>query len=303
MTMIKPGHTSLNMSDISEDLQVEFHHVVKLNPEFRENKSMDKPVDIKYRPNMIKADDVDLVAGVNANNIAIAADPSDRSTVLNSKMLNGHTEDYFMTAQNGSSVANKADTIVKEFGYDITDLRNEVYEIKHALEKQGLITNTYQRMGYNDIFRNGYKPYEYEEVGRPIADCKDYMTIYLSSSDTEKLDDFDYIAIYFIDTKAVDIIQIASIGADKETITLDESMDTSQNISADNLIIYKTAGISRDGNFYFAKDADIVPSDISMYTGFDDDTAASSLLLINKEGLGYSNTFRIPEKKLSLIHI
>ena len=297
MTMIKPGHTSLNMSDISEDLQVEFHHVLKLNPEFREGKSMDKPVDIKYRPNMIKADDVDLVAGVNANNIAIAASPSDRSTVLNSKMLNGHTEDYFMTAKGGSSVINKTDKIIEEFGYDITDLRNEVYEIKHALEKQGLITNTYQRMGYNDIFRNGYKPYEYEEIGRPIADCRDYMTIYLSSSDTEKLDEHDYIAIYFIDTKSVDIIQIASIGADKETINLDESMDTSQNISADNLIIYKTMGISRDGNFYFAKDADVIPSDISMYTGFDDDTAASSLLLIDKEGLGYSNTFRIPEKK------
>lgn len=297
MTMIKPGHTSLNMSDISEDLQVEFHHVTKLEPKYRESNSMDKPVATKYRQNMIKADDVDLVAGVNASNIAVAANPSDRSTVSNSLKLNGHTESYFMTASSGSSITNKTNTIINQYGYDITDLRNEVYEIKHALEKQGLITNTYQRMGYNDVFRNGYKPYEYEEIGRPIADCKDYMTIYLSSSDTEKLDNFDYIAIYFIDTKSVDVIQIANIGADKETITLDESMDTSQDISADNIIIYKTIGVSRDGNFYFAKDADVIPSDIPMYTGFDDDTAASSLLLINRQNLGYINTFRIPEKK------
>ena len=302
MTMVKPGHTSLNMSDISEDLVVEYHHVTKLEPQYRENTSMNDPVALNYRNMIIKADDVDLVAGVKADKTAVAIDSNHRDTVNNALHLNGYGSDHFMSSSDGKDLTDRTNKTIINYGKDITDLRNEVYEIKHALEKQGLITNTYQRMGYNDVFRNGYKPYEHEPIGEITADCPDYSTIILSTDSTDKLDVNDYIAIYFVNSKNVNVRQIKEIQPDRETIVLDESMDTSEDISLGNVVVYKSIGVSQDGNFYFAKQAETIPSDIIMYTGFDDDTAADSLLLIQKDGLGYANTFRIPEKKLGFLH-
>lgn len=302
MTMVKPGHTSLNMSDISEDLVVEYHHVTKLEPKYRENTSMNDPVAINYRNMIIKADDVDLVAGVKADKTAVAIDSNHRDTVNNALHLNGYDSDHFMSSSDGKDLTDRTNKTIINYGKDITDLRNEVYEIKHALEKQGLITNTYQRMGYNDVFRNGYKPYEYEPIGEIIADCPNYKTLILPNDSVETLDENDFIAIYFVNTKNVNVRQIKEIKADRETIVLDESMDTSENILLGNVIVYKSIGVSQDGNFYFAKQAETIPSDIIMYTGFDDDTAADSLLIIQRDGLGYANTFRIPEKKLGFLH-
>lgn len=302
MTMVKPGHTSLNMSDISEDLVVEYHHVTKLEPRYRENTSMNEPVALNYRNMIIKADDVDLVAGVKADKTAVAIDSNHRDTVNNALHLNGYDSDHFMSSSDGKDLTDRTNKTIINYGKDITDLRNEVYEIKHALEKQGLITNTYQRMGYNDIFRNGYKPYEYEPIGEIIADCPNYKTLILPNDSVETLDENDFIAIYFVNTKNVNVRQIKEIKADRETIVLDESMDTSENILLGNVIVYKSIGVSQDGNFYFAKQAETIPSDIIMYTGFDDDTAADSLLIIQRDGLGYANTFRIPEKKLGFLH-
>lgn len=302
MTMVKPGHTSLNMSDISEDLVVEYHHVTKLEPRYRENTSMNEPVALNYRNMIIKADDVDLVAGVKADKTAIAIDSNHRDTVNNALHLNGYDSDHFMSSSDGKDLTDRTNKTIINYGKDITDLRNEVYEIKHALEKQGLITNTYQRMGYNDVFRNGYKPYEYEPIGEIIADCPNYRTLILPNDSVETLDENDFIAIYFVNTKNVNVRQIKEIKADRETIVLDESMDTSENILLGNVIVYKSMGVSQDGNFYFAKQAETIPSDIIMYTGFDDDTAADSLLIIQRDGLGYANTFRIPEKKLGFLH-
>lgn len=302
MTMVKPGHTSLNMSDISEDLVVEYHHVTKLEPQYRENTSMNDPVALNYRNMIIKADDVDLVAGVKADKTAVAIDSNHRDTVNNALHLNGYGSDHFMSSSDGKDLTDRTNKTIINYGKDITDLRNEVYEIKHALEKQGLITNTYQRMGYNDVFRNGYKPYEYEPIGEIIADCPNYRTLILPNDSVETLDENDFIAIYFVNTKNVNVRQIKEIKADRETIVLDESMDTSENILLGNVIVYKSMGVSQDGNFYFAKQAETIPSDIIMYTGFDDDTAADSLLIIQRDGLGYANTFRIPEKKLGFLH-
>ena len=92
--MVKPGHTSLNMSDISEDLKVEYHHVIKLDPQYREDMSIDKPVDLNHRNMIVKADDVDLVNGVNANKIAVAIDENHRDTVNNALKLNGFDADH-----------------------------------------------------------------------------------------------------------------------------------------------------------------------------------------------------------------
>ena len=314
MGMIKPGHTSLNMDDIAEDLQIVHRHVTKLPPydpylkdnngnpvQIREDGSINKPVLKEHWSKIMKADDVDLVAGIKAEQIAIAISEDNRTTIDNANHLDGHDIDWFMTAEEGHSVADKEKKIVQNFGNDITDLRNELYELKHELEKRGVIRDTWQRMGYNDIFRNGYKPYEYELIGEPAQDCPNRRTIILPADSASKIDVGDFISVYFRDVEKVNVRQVERIEPDGETIILDEALDAQYDIMPTNMQIYKSAGVSKDGNFYFARDVKIAPGDKEIYTGLDDDTSYKFRRPVKDEDSSYAYSFRIPEYKLGFL--
>ena len=313
---IKPGHTSLDMADVSDDLKVEFHHVTKLDIDKRISRSMREPVDPAYYSEIIKADDVDLVAGLPADTMAQAIDKDHRDTVNNSMHFDGWTTDHFMLAADGACLGDKTTEVIQRYGQDLYDLRNDVYEIKHALEKRGLIQETNQRMGYNDIFRDEHKPYYKDLLGVNIrnSDSPSFAELsadpsipnarrlHINSDLGKQLDVGDYVALYFVDTKNVEVHQINYIYADYEKISFTDTWDTAENDNAEKVKIYKSYGISRDGNFYFAKDVSITPSKTVYYTGFDDDTAASSLLQINLTSLGYATTLRVPAAKRGFLH-
>lgn len=298
---VKPGHTSLNMEDVAEDLSVVHHHVKKLDIKYRNGNSIDKPVDQKYLDMIQKADDVDLVGGVEAELIAVAADPKDRQTVGNALHLGGFLPEHFMNIETGDSLTKKLGATTKDYAADIADVRDELYQLKHELEKQGLVRNTDQHLGYNDIFRNGYKPYEYRSLGQPGQDCPDRKTLLLTEDMTEGLDNGDFIVIYFRDAAKTNVRQITKIAPDKETVYLDEAIDSSYNIKADNIVIYKSYGVSENGNFYFAKSATDTIGDKTLYTGLDDDTSYKFRRPVNSGDSGYGYSFRVPEQKLGYL--
>ena len=108
--MIKPGHTSLNIEDISEDLRVVHRHVTKVAPSttdpitgaetfMRKDGDINKPVLQNYWNKIIKADDVDLVAGIEAGRTAVAVSKDNRTTIDNAMKLNGHPAEDFTTAE------------------------------------------------------------------------------------------------------------------------------------------------------------------------------------------------------------
>lgn len=198
--LVKPGPTSLNMHDIAENLEVVHRHVSKVKQtgpkstsdstivEWREDGSIEKPVKKDYRKYIVKADDTDLVAGIPAACIAISnamdavtakdnglseEEYQNRSTVHNARYLDGKSLDFFQTKQEGAQLDKKTQSIDKNYGDDIASIRDELYQLKHNLEKNGLITLTNEHFGYNDIFRNGYQPYEWEELGLPTANSTD----------------------------------------------------------------------------------------------------------------------------------
>lgn len=298
---IKPGHTSLNMDDISEDLSVVHHHIQKLDIQFRKGNSIDNPVDVKYRGMIQKADDVDLVDGVAAEGIAVAVSPQNRTTIDNALHFGGFDPEHFMNTETGDSMTKKLANTVLNYGEDITDLRDELYQLKHELEKQGIVRNTNQYLGYNDIFRNGYKPYEYKPLGQPGQDCPDKKTLFLTEDITAELDDGDFIVIYFRDAEKTNVRQIKKIAPDKETVYLDEAMDSSYNTAANNMLIYKSYGVSENGNFYFAKNATVSIGDKEVYTGLDDDTSYKFRRPVNSGDSSYGYSFRIPEQKLGYL--
>ena len=224
MSLIQPGHTSLNMPDISDTLRTTYRHVGKLEVDKRIDNDITKPVMPAYYNEMQKADDTDLVGGIKAENIAIAIGEGNRTTIDNSLHLNGKSDDDFMSAVEGAHLTDRTNAAIQYYGDDITEIRDELYQLKHELEKQGIVRNTNQHFGYNDIFRNGYKPYEWEALGVPSMDCPDRVTIIMAPDVVEKLDTGDYIAIYFKNAKKINVRQIKSISLDGETITLDEAI-------------------------------------------------------------------------------
>ena len=72
MSLIQPGHTSLNMKDVSDDLTVVHHHVRKLDINKRRNSSIDEPVLPANYNQIVTADDVDLVHHAPAGSTAIS---------------------------------------------------------------------------------------------------------------------------------------------------------------------------------------------------------------------------------------
>ena len=302
----KPGHTSLNMDDIEQDLQITRHFVKKLDTSKRINNDINEPVIVSERGNVMKADDTDLVDGIEASKIAISID-GDRETVLRAMNImdsngNAHPYDDFMSAEQGGNIISQTSSMTFNYNNDISDLRDELYQLKHELEKKGIIRNTNQHMGYNDIFRNGYKPYEHEMLCENAVDAVDQSTIVLPIDTVEKeIDEGDFLVFYFVQEEKTNVRQVKEILSDNETIILSAPLDSGYSLLAGNIHVYKTYGVSRDGNFYFAKDEGITMGDTIMYSGLDDDTAYKYRKPISSLEDGYAYSFRIPEMKLGFL--
>lgn len=321
--LVKPGPTGLNMHDVAENLETVYRHVTKVKQSgrkndtdatvvnWREGGTLEKPVLKEYRDKIVKADDTDLVHNVPAEYVAIAGnlDPgvardkhgistddfNARTTVRNAKLLDSKPLNYFMTQESGTSLAGKTENILKYYGKDIASLRDELYQLKNALEKNGLITLSNEHFGYNDIFRNGYYPYEYKELGKPTQKSDDPTVLILDENATKDLDAGDYIAVYFHHEQKVNVVQIKSISSNGEKLYLDEGL--SYDTAADNITVYKSYGVSRNGNFYFARDVEYQVGEESIHTGLDDDTATTLYHPVSKEQSSYAYSFRIPESK------
>lgn len=63
------------------------------------------------------------------------------------------------------------------------------------------------------------------------------------------------------------------------------------------MVLYKSYGVSRNGNFYFARDAEYQAGEENIYTGLDDDTATTLYHPVSEEESSYAYGFRIPESK------
>lgn len=321
--LVKPGPTGLNMHDIAEDLETVYRHVTKVKQvgaksptdstvvNWREDGSLEKPVKKEYRDKIVKADDTDLVYGIPAQYTAIAgnldsataADQNGisadeynaRTTIRNAKLLDSKPLDYFMTQESGTGLAKETKSIIKNYGDDIASIRDELYQLKHTLEKNGLITLSNEHFGYNDIFRNGYKPYEYKELGQPTQKADNASTLIMDENATRDLDAGDYIAVYFHHEQKINVVQIKGISPNGEKLYLDEGL--TYDTAADNITVYKSYGVSRNGNFYFARDVEYQVGEENIHTGLDDDTATTLYHPVSTEQSSYAYTFRIPESK------
>ena len=318
MKMIKPGATSLNMYDIANNLELVHGHISKVPAvgeetykdengetkkraiEYREDGLLANPVKKEYVGMVMNADDTDLVAGVHAKKIAVAASEGDRETVKNALQLGGHPADYYLSVDSGSTMRDKTTEMAKFYGDGIASLRDEIYQLKHELEKKGIIRQTQHQFGYSDIFSASDKPYEHEMLGRPTSNCPDKVTIPLDEATVKELSVGDFIAINYKKEQRTEVRQIAEIGKDGESIKVDEDL-TGVDLTPESIELYKSCGVSQDGCFYFAQPVEYKMDAKPMWTGLDDDTAPMLYRPISEETGSYAYSFRIPENKMGYL--
>ena len=316
--LVKPGATSLNMYDIANNLELVHGHICKVPAtgeekykdddgkikkkviEYREDGLLANPVKKDYQSMIINADDTDLVAGVNAKTIAVAVSADDRETVKNAQQLGGLDASQYVNMEDGTKMQDKARQIAKHYGRDIASVRDELYQLKHQLEKSGIIRQTENQFGYSDIFRTGTKPYEHKMLGQPTANCPDKVTIPLDKNIVSQLDYGDYIAIFYPKEQKTDVRQIKEICGDGERIKVDEDL-SGLELSPSNMKLYKSCGVSQDGNFYFAREVEYKMDDKPMWTGLDDDTAPTMYRPVTESTGSYAYSFRIPENKMGYL--
>lgn len=277
--LTKVGLSVLNIDEVEQYLRIKYGFVTKAD----------------------NATDVERVAGIDSERIAVAISPDERTTIENALKLGGLPAEDYMTNLSGGSLAEDTQNVKIEYGKDIADLRDELYQLKTELAKAGIVCNTRDHMGYHDIFRNGYKPYIHECIGTVTSQSNNRYELNVTTDVSNQFDVGDYIVLDFKDVDKVNVKQIKEISANGEIITLDQSVDENCTIAPETMEIYKSYGVSRDGHFYFSKDKEFLIGDVERYSCLDDDSNFRLRKKINNQQQGFAYTFRVPESKLGYL--
>lgn len=117
------------------------------------------------------APDVERVDGIAASKIAVAATDSQgnlingRGTIENALKLGGLEADKYLTIDNSKSLLVDAHNISRINADEIKDLRDELYQMKSELAKNGLIRDNYSYHGFQDPFKAGRIKY----IDKPVT--------------------------------------------------------------------------------------------------------------------------------------
>ena len=269
MSLTKIGPSLLHMEDVAEYLNTVLGFVT------------DKD----------NATDVSSVAGEPAEQIVVAYSKEDRTTVRNSMHLEGHPASYYMTAKKGELVDEITKTIRANTSAELSELRDEVYQLRSELSKLGVLEKYVPYSGYYDNFITGKNQFVEDAVGIAIADSTDQFSIVLSDEAYAGLEIGEHIMLKLLDTGAHIVTKVAEKLPDEQTVRFSDGVG--YNIIRGEAEIYKTWGNNVNGYFFFGEVTPEKPGTREFYNCLDDDTfPMRRAITASNTGFGY--TFRIP---------
>lgn len=241
--------------------------------------------------------DVDQVAGIDSDLIAVAVDKNNRTTVDNALKLGGLPADQYMTMVTGAGIASNQIKMKKIYGQEIRNLKDEFCQLRNDLVKTGMIENRGQYAGYMDPFIKNHYINIQEELGVcDMLGTTKNTEIHINDSPLYfSLNVNDLICIENTEDKVFDIKEIVAKDDDKRIITLDSDLRTVVR-TASEMTLRKSKGIIHNGLYKFASDPDTVLSEEEYHTGLSDDTY-NVIKRLNKSNEGFGYSFRVPFEK------
>ena len=117
-----------------------------------------------------KAVDTDKVAGIDAELIARAIDAEHRDTVNNSLNLGGIPANKYLTLENSEALLNDTYKVSTTLSSELKEMRDELYQLKAELAKQGYIKQNHVYDGFYDAFRNEEIRYINDEITTVVGE-------------------------------------------------------------------------------------------------------------------------------------
>ena len=200
------------------------------------------------QPKDANAVDTDKVAGIDADTIAIAIGPEDRETVKNALMLGDIPAEEYLTMKGSDALLQDTYAVSTTLSNELKEMRDELYQLKAELAKQGYIKQNHVYDGFYDAFRKDDIRYISEEIGT-VSNAENAVSDRISLVENVDIQPGEFVAI-----KTADGRMHAYRVEDKTNnrLNLDRPLGFDLPIGAG---VYKYAGVYYNGEFVFGKDS------------------------------------------------
>lgn len=245
----------------------------------------------KFLTKTDKAIDVVNVGDIPASNIAIA-ESKDRKTVRNALNLCGVPGEQYLTKTEGEKLINIADVISKTYSSEIQNLRDELYQMKSSLNKDGFMEISTEYEGFVDTFKNYNKKYEEFICGisTPIIGSTEELYI----SDLSKIRFFEADKKFIIRRDDLDVeIVVTSTGVSNSgRVTFHPSTNLLENM--DTVRLLKSNGVYVNNSYSFSSIEENVANSLKERYHTQSDDTATSILTITNSNEGFATVFKVP---------
>lgn len=272
MNLIKPSLSLLPMDDIAAELKSN-----KVNRNFMTRED--------------NATDVDSVAGIKSNRIAISAEGHNRETVKNALNLDGKPASEYVSREDGNKFLKVSSELSKVYSEEIRNLRNELYLLYGELTKKGFIDNTMNFEGFVEGFDRGNILYEDYICGIASGVVGNTRDLYISN--VAMLHYFEPGKKFVIkrsDTEEETVVTVREVNKAGK-VNFEPSVNYLDNM--DKIGLFKTTGEYINNTFSFSEIKKAVSEQTERYYTQSDDTD-TKYLVINQPYTGYAVTFKVP---------
>jgi hypothetical protein len=230
---------------------------------------------------------------------------SDRETIKNALNLNNIPAADFMTKTDGAKIENFGNNVSKVFSDEVAALKDELYQLRAELAKQGLVNDYGVYSGFQDYFKSNDIRYSFDSLGG-INSMPGVNTIVPSIPGQLKVGDWFVICKkpkdaatvsnteYFV-AKATVINVNGTVSFETVTSPINPIDTLTYNVE-----LLKIAGQYNNGSFSFSTLSDTNVTDKEKYTMLNDDSK-TAWRQINASKTGYAVSFRVPDMTIGAL--
>jgi len=275
-----------------------------------------------------KAIDTESVAGVPSSNIAIIATDEygsplqyrndkevyidERETVKNALYLDGKKANEYLTKTEGAAIQNFGANVAKTYADEFAALRDELYQLRGELTRNGFVNEYGLYSGFQDFFRTSNKKYlhnRYSKNGEVIETIElcGLSPNFVNSTNVNKIipsqigviKKGDWFMISKTDTDEHYLVKATNVEllSTEEEVTFESSISVEGIPSIDNptaVVITKVHGDYYNGTFSFSKVEDYTLTNKERYTMLNDDSDTKMEKILDNH-TGYATQFRVPK--------